>query len=402
MRNSTANRLEGVFSVDATIAHFQALVSQEKHLNTRYIDLTDTEADLLAKLKLLQQELSGLEAGYIDSAELSPQLLQGSSLGATQNLIRFKIDEKTEGAGTEHENIARNELLQGYFLLFFMEIREKVTSVLELLHTWLSEDYLLPNWSRIARSESLYGLSWSEEAIGLNSVLHRLYSEISSLKLNITAQDLRSLAAAPASTLETFAHMLEIAGLRYAEKLKKVVTDLSTIFTKLWGNDRKISAELDDLALSESQLNAYKRIQPAALHFPINAKISDMINALLEYRLTHAPVETSSATRQADFHTFVTQFDLQTRERRSRDTRAGSFLVSQQLSSSDISQYGRLLKQSGENSKSNPHFPIGYEQELLNQVSKTETLIKSIEDRSNFHTERVTARSEAKLQEPRI
>ena len=395
------NRLEGGFSVEAVVAHYQALVSQEQHLNTRYLNQTDTEATLLARLKRLQQDLSGLVAGYIDSAELSRQLQQGAALGPTQNLIRARVDEKADGTNPEQENIARSELLQGYFLLFFLEIREKVTSVLEQLNSWATEGDLVPSLSRITHSESLYGLSWAEEAIGLNSTLHRLYNEVSTLKLNITAQDLRSLAAAPASTLHTFSQMLEIAGLHFADKLKRVITDLSRIFTKLAEKSRSTETELDSLALSEAQLQAYKSKLPSPLEYPTDTKISDMAKDLLEYRLTHAPVQTSPSVCQVDFRTFITQYSQQTHERKSRDF--VTFLDSPKHSSSFVSEYSRLLRPNADSSKSSlKKLHISYEQELLNEVSETESRIKSIEDRSNFHTERLTTRMEAALHESSI
>lgn len=400
MRSSEVNRLEGHFSAEAVVAHYQALVSQEHHLNTRYLTQTDTEATLLARLKRLQQDLGGLVAGYIDSAELSRQMQQGAALGATQNLIRARVDEKAEGMSPEQENLTRSELFQGYFLLFFLEIREKVTSVLEQLNSWVNEADLVPNLSRMVRSESLYGLSWSEEAIGLNSTLHRLYNEISTLKLNITAPDLRTLAAAPASTLQVFAQMLEVAGLRYAEKLKRVITDLSGVFTKLAEKSRNTAVELDEMHLSEAQLAAYKAKLPNSLEFPIETKISDMAKDLLEYRLTHAPVQTSSSARQTDFRAFITQYSQQSHERKSREF--VSFLDSPKHSSSFVSEYSRLLKPDAVSFKSSQNLHTSYEQVLLNEVSETESRIKSIEDRSNFHTERLTTRMEASLHESSI
>lgn len=405
MRNSAIHRFEGVFSTESLITHYHTLITQEQHLNTRYLELTETEANLLNKLKRLQVDLEELVVGYFDYTELNKALKVAGGLGPTQNLIRLRVEECMDGRSIEQEHVEHEEMIQGYLLLFFLELKGKLSGKLVQLHGMLKEDYLLPEWKRMQRKGSMYGVLGLEETVGLSPVLQRLCNDVPPLKLNTTPEDIKSVVEdSQLTTVNAFTKLLAAAGQHFSEKLAFTLSDISSILSQLPTHTSRTLQELDRLSLAPDHFRAYIRSLPAPLQVQTTAAetpVSPLIQSLLEFRLTHIP----TTDHQEEFDTFITQFSQGNIKNTLSSERLPESRQSK-ASSSEASDLGRLLLKSGSEDKKAGKHRINnsrnYEQTLLTAVAETESRIKEIEDRSNSHIERVTTRLQAQLHESNI
>ena len=425
MRASACLPFSGSMSVERLLEHYSGLVSQEQSLNTRYLTLTETEAVLLSKLAKLHEELPGLKGNFSGLPDISPDLLQSSSLGATHNLIRARVEE-FELENNDVEDTQRAELLEVYFLLFLLETKDKMAGMLGKLQSYTGEDYLTPGWKRITRTESFAGTTavWAEDVQASGKVvanLASLYAEIPSLRLNVTAQDIKTLLASATgedTTLTLFERLSELSRVRFTEKFSVTISDLCAVFTLLAGKIEEVEDNVDLLPLSDVQQQLYEEMQSEAiLTLPKpkqradRRKMSTLMRGVLEFKLRQAETltDTNMSSLKADFHSYINKYIDMNQRRDSVESSLGGPLESEESEQTSRVQdrdISKLLKPSVEaetvrvrekQPKKLDFSSRSYERVLLTEVAKTETKIKGVVEKSICHTERLTVKQERML-----
>jgi hypothetical protein len=401
-------KTEGKLSILEVIDHFNELVMQSNSLNNRYVTLTETEASLISRLKKLQEELKWLQQSTADFPDSRFSAMQ-STLGATHNEIRVRMEEKSEAEDTETDRVQKVEVMTIYAFLFMQERREKLSVVLSKLSALVAEPYLIPHWGRIARLGSFTGnVPWNEEVAGPSShneiILNRICADLPVLRLTVTPSDVKTVLSVPQIPLkEAIISILETASSHFGERFASIATDLTDVYSTLIRETAKVETDVDLLQLTPEQQREYENTESEAVgrlseqqrgKRHDRRKLSTIVRGILEFKLKQAS-NSQLQELKSDFHNYMSTFYRLPQKEESEHSSYGKIIGAEDSSDSEVMQDGdisKLLRHTESDlpkarEKQAKRFDFttrSYERTVLAEVAKTELKIKEVVEKSEI------------------